>query len=60
MCCSLTREAVRAATHYYMRALAKGLNTGTECYIVIVIYLRQTKLSCFSLFEEKKKAEIRT
>ena len=37
--------------------LAKRSNTGKECYIVIVIYLQQTKLSCFSLFKEKKKLQ---
>ena len=37
MCCSPIREAVRAATHYYTRAL-QTLIHGQECYIVIVIY----------------------
>ena len=38
MCCRPIREAVRAATHYYTRAL-QTLIHGKECYIVIVIYL---------------------
>ena len=38
MCCSPIREAVRAATHYYTRAL-QTLIHGKDCYIVIVIYL---------------------
>ena len=38
MCCSLIREAVRAATHYYTRALQMLLYR-KDCYIVIVIYL---------------------
>ena len=38
MCCSQIREAVRAATHYYTRALHTLIH-GKDCYIVIVIYL---------------------
>ena len=37
MCCSPNREAVRAATHYHMRAW-QTLIYGKECYMVIVIY----------------------
>ena len=36
MCCSPIREAVRAATNYYTRAL-QTLIHGKDCYIVIVI-----------------------
>ena len=57
MCCSPNPEVVRAATQYYTTAWP-NVKTGKECYIVIVIYLKQTKLSCFSLFKEKKKAEV--
>ena len=38
MCCGPIREAVRAATHYYTKAL-QTLIHGTDCYIVIVICL---------------------
>ena len=38
MSCSPIREAVRAAIHYYTRAL-QTLIHGKDCYIVIVIYL---------------------
>ena len=38
MCCSPIREVVRAAAHYFTRAL-QTLIHGKDCYIVIVIYL---------------------
>ena len=38
MCCSPIREAVRAAKHYYTKALQTMIH-GKECYTVIVIYL---------------------
>ena len=56
MCCSPNRKSVRAARAVRAATLlhegfAKCLNTGKECYFIIVTYLKQTKLFCFSLFE---------
>ena len=51
MCCSPNCEAVRAATHYYTRALQTSIH-GKECNIVIVFILEHFRNApyLYSLF----------
>ena len=53
MCCDPNHKTVRAATHYYSRAWPKNVISS------LLYTYKETKLSCFSLFKEKKKAKVR-